>query len=320
MTSYEAVKKAINRQDPDYVPIMLFRAEFDRSDIVTVDVGKFWEGEDKDLSEWGFKWESFNDTVGQPLDWIIKEWSDFENFKVPDPYDVTRFDGMKEAKDRYGEDKYYLANLVLSGFHVVAGIRGFANSLEDFYLERENIEKLIDMVFDYEKKIIEQAASYGFHGIGFFDDWGSQNGMFISPELWREVFKPRYKALFDCAHEHGLDIFFHCCGYFYDIIGDFIEVGVDMLEIAQPNLYDIPKLGRDFGGKTCFVMPVSYQTTSLSGTKEDIYSEVQEFIDHLGCYNGGLIGYIEKYPSIGMSEENFEYCVNAFLELGGKKV
>lgn len=136
----------------------------------------------------------------------------------------------------------------------------------------------------------------------------------ISADTWRKFFKPRYKRQFDLCHSLGMDVYFHCCGYIYDIIEDFIEIGVDMMNISQPNLFDMEQLGRAFGGKVCFVCPVSYQTTSLSGTREDIFRDVKILRDNLGCYHGGLIGYVEEYSSIGMSEENYQACKEAFFE------
>jgi hypothetical protein len=111
-------------------------------------------------------------------------------------------------------------------------------------------------------------------------------------------------------------VYFHCCGQYLPIIPDLIEVGVDMLNVAQPNLYDIPELGQKFGGKVCFVCPVSYQTTSISGTREDIFEDVRLLVENLGDFNGGLIGYVEEYQSIGLSEENYQACIEAFSVLG----
>ncbi|HHV98430.1 MAG TPA: hypothetical protein GXX36_02455 [Clostridiaceae bacterium] len=62
-----------------------------------------------------------------------------------------------------------------------------------------------------------------------------------------------------------------------------------MLNISQPNVFDIAKMGMEFGGKVCFICPVSYQTTAVSGTKEDIYNDVKKLIDSFGRFNGGLI-------------------------------
>lgn len=94
---------------------------------------------------------------------------------------------------------------------------------------------------------------------------------------------------------------------------------MDVLNISQPNLFDIRQLGREFGGKVCFICPVSYQTTSLSGNREDIFRDVQEMYDNLGIYNGGFIGYVEEYSSIGMSDENYQACKDAFFSVGRKR-
>jgi hypothetical protein len=63
-------------------------------------------------------------------------------------------------------------------------------------------------------------------------------------------------------------------------------------------------------------MPVSYQTTSISGTREEIFRAVQDYQRHLGGPSGGLIGYIEEYQSIGLSEENYQACIDAFRAIG----
>jgi hypothetical protein len=64
------------------------------------------------------------------------------------------------------------------------------------------------------------------------------------------------------------------------------------------------------------VCPVSYQTTSITGTPDDIYRDVAQLVEHLGCFQGGLVGYVEEYHSIGMPEENYQACVQAFRTLG----
>jgi hypothetical protein len=63
-------------------------------------------------------------------------------------------------------------------------------------------------------------------------------------------------------------------------------------------------------------MPVSYQTTSLTGTREEIFREVEGLVACLGSKGGGLIGYIEEYSSIGMSGDNYQSCIDAFAQLG----
>jgi uroporphyrinogen-III decarboxylase len=315
LNAYERVKKAIRIEKPDRTPILLYNRDFDESDLIITEVIDHWGGSNKDVSEWGFVWEKHDGTMGQPKDALIKSWSDIGSLRVPRVDDWDRYGAAAGAIKKYPE-KYHVASLALTGFTVMTILRGFSEVLEGLYLEPENTNRLAELVFDFESSIIEGCAGKGFHAIGFFDDWGTQNGLIISPDTWRDIFKPRYKKQFDRVHELGMNVYFHCCGQIETIIPDLIETGVDILNLSQPNVFDIKALGRKYAGKVCFLCPISYQTTSLTGTKEDIYAEAKNLIENLGTEDGGFIGYVEEYNSIGLSEENYQNCVNAFREKG----
>jgi hypothetical protein len=290
--------------------------DFELSDMIKTDVVLHFQGEERNISEFGFKWDRLDGTMGQPSGPTIANLERLDDFPFPSPDNERRFDEALEMMKRY-PDKYYVASLCLSGFTVMTFLRGFEETLMDLYEEPELLGGLADKVFyDFEEEIIKQAAGLGFHATAFYDDWGTQDRLIISPDKWREFFKNRYKRQFDLCHGLGMDVYFHCCGYIEDIIGDLIEIGVDILNLSQPNLFDITEIGRKFGGKTCFLCPISYQTTSLAGTKNEIYTAAKEMIDNLGCFDGGLIGYVEEYASLGLSEENYWNCLHAFLEQG----
>ena len=316
MSRREQVQKAISMQNPDHVPILYFNGDKSEADAIFIDVIRHFTGDNGDLSEWGFTWERFDETMGHPTEPLLKSWDDLDKIQIPDAFDMTRYNEIERVREQYGEDRYYIASLVLTGFTIMTFLRGFENVLLGLYEEEESTQKLADAVFGFEENIIRNLAGKNVDAVAFFDDWGTQTNLIVSPDMWRAVFKPMYKRQFQLVHDLGLKVFFHCCGYIYDIIPDLIEIGVDVLNLSQPNLFDISKLGNDFGGKVCFMCPVSYQTTSLSGTKDEIYKDVKLLMDNLGCYNGGLIGYVEEYRSIGLSDENFNYCVRAFRELG----
>ncbi len=314
MTCKERANRAIHFNNPDRPPVLMFNKDFEESDLMILDVVKHFEGKNNDTSEFGFVWKTHDGTMGQPKECLINEWEDFDRYQFPDPMAAGRFDDALRMMKQYGDDKYYIAGLSLSGFTVMTFLRGFENTLVDLYTEPENLAKLADKVFSFEEEVIRQSADKGFSAIAFFDDWGTQNDLIISAAMWRSFFKPRYQKQFALCHELGLDVYFHCCGYIYEIIGDFIEIGVDILNISQPNLFDIEQLGKGFGGKVCFICPVSYQTTSLTGTREDIFRDAKQLYDNLGSLKGGFIGYVEEYSSIGMKDENYQACKDAFAE------
>ncbi|MEW5818303.1 MAG: uroporphyrinogen decarboxylase family protein, partial [Spirochaetota bacterium] len=200
----EQVKRAIFRQSPAYVPMLFFNKDKEQSDIIMIEVVRHFMGSNKDTSEWGFVWEKYDETMGQPAEVLIKHWDALDQLAIPDPRDAGRYKEVESTMELYGRDRYYLASLVLTGFTVMTFLRGFSNTLEDLYFEREKISILADIVFGFEEEIIRQLKSFSFDGVAFFDDWGTQTNLIISPELWRDFFKPRYKRQFDLAHGMGL--------------------------------------------------------------------------------------------------------------------
>ena len=57
---------------------------------------------------------------------------------------------------------------------------------------------------------------------------------------------------------------------------------------------------------------VAHQTVALKGNRKEIFNYVDKLHSLLSVYNGGLIGNIEDYACMGMSEENYKAIVDAF--------
>jgi uroporphyrinogen decarboxylase len=310
----DQVIRAIRRDHPDYVPLIIWNQDFDQSDIVYGEIQKHFLGENRDYSEWGFYWSRKDETMGQPREPLIKDWNEIDKLKPPSLDLPGRFDELLKKKETYPE-KFLMASLALSGFTTMTFLAHFEEVLIHLSTKSQQLERLIDVVFNFEESLIRETSNFDVDAIAFLDDWGSQNGLMVSPDHWRKIFKPRYRKQFDLVHQQGMYVYFHSCGYIYPIISDFIEIGVDILNISQPNLYEIPKLGRDFGGKVCFCCPVSYQTTGISGNPQEIEQYTEYLFEHLGRFNGGLIGYAEEYHSIGMSEESYRASIRGFKKL-----
>ena len=84
------------------------------------------------------------------------------------------------------------------------------------------------------------------------DDWGMQTSMLLSPELWREFFKPHEKRFAEHIHKLGMIYEHHSCGYVMPIVGDLVEIGVDALSPLNV-CNDIPKLKKEFGNSICLI-------------------------------------------------------------------
>ena len=102
------------------------------------------------------------------------------------------------------------------------------------------------------------------------------------------------------------------------MIPEFFDIGLDVMNIAQPNVVDIDKISNSFRGKQCFLVPISYQTVSISGSPKDIIEEAKRLYAKLGTKCGGFIGYIEEYSIMGMPNRNYKACWEAFKRLSNR--
>ncbi|MFC1538081.1 uroporphyrinogen decarboxylase family protein [Candidatus Latescibacterota bacterium] len=307
--------RAINFGNPDRIPVWHFNYNQTEGDILRFELAIEEDDGHRRKNEWGYFWRTMDDgTMGQPDGPVIADFDADADFRVPELWRnrrLRRLDDFMKSSDNH----YLLAGMGLTGFTTYTFLRGFANAMIDFVDISDRVITLLDSIFAFENRLISLAAGKGFDGVHFQDDWGTQETLLISPELWRNMFKPRYSAQFEHAHTLGLNVWFHSCGNILDIIPDFHEIGVDVMNISQPNVVDLASVGGPLRGRQCFMVPVSYQTTSITGTRKEIFAEAELLYRELGTERGGFIGYVEEYGSVGMKPGNYQSCIDAFRAL-----
>ena len=313
MTPREVVRAAIERTGPPRVPLHYCNRDFEFSDTLATGTGATagFQPARPGMSEWGFVWHSLDKTMGQPQDCPLADWDALPGYRPPDPLAPGRFDhvpGFLAANP----DRFLRFCLGISGFNLASFVRGFDAFMTDLVDSPERAAAVLDMVFGFESAIIDRVAPLAIDAVGFADDWGTQQGLMISPALWRKEFLPRYADQFARVHRDGKKVWFHTCGNVHAIIGDLIEAGVDVLELLQPDIFGIERLAREFGGRVCFCCSVDHQRVAIRGTRDEIFAYAQRLNEQLGRFNGGFIGYIEDYASLGMSEQNYQWIREAF--------
>jgi uroporphyrinogen decarboxylase len=127
-----------------------------------------------------------------------------------------------------------------------------------------------------------QAVGDNIDIVWLAEDFGTQQGLMISPRTFRRMVAPYYKRLFDWVHAHTpWKVFFHCCGAIYPIIDTLIECGVDILNPVQTSAagMDPAKLKADFGQRLTFWGGgVDTQRVLPYGTCDEVRQQVRERI------------------------------------------
>lgn len=319
MSSYEVVRRAIEFQKPDRLPLHF--EELGLSDIHTVgwnQIGVGDKGLRESIDEWGCGWSRTDvKNMGQVTGHPLAEWRSLDNFHWPDPDDPALYEGM-EARFQGSDTKYVRTDLFMLLFERMQALRGFENTLTDFYLERERIELLADRIVEYVLGIINNISQRfpgRIHGFSFTDDWGTQQNLIIKPQLWREFFKPRYKLIFDAIHQAGWHAWMHSCGRINDIIADLIEIGLDAINLQQPRVLGIEDIGKKYRGQICFVSLCDIQQTLPFKSEVEIIEEANLLLNHWATVDGGFI--LEDYgdgEAIHVGLKKKQIMVEAFIE------
>ena len=123
-------------------------------------------------------------------------------------------------------------------------------------------------------------------------DFGTQRGLFISPDAYREMFKPYHTSINTFIHKNSSwKTFIHSCGAVSELIPDFIEAGFDILNPVQCSAegMDANRLKCEFGQEITFWgAAANTQQTLAFGTPEEVYRECCERIEIFG-EGGGFV-------------------------------
>jgi len=268
------------------------------------------------IDEWGAVWKSKGSTLlGEVKEFPLKSWKDFDKLKIPDIYDNRRWESLKGIRERAG-DKFLLASGI-SIYERVHFIRGLENTWLDIYDAPEQLGHLIDILVEMNLVAIEKYKELGADGFIMSDDWGLQNRLMISPDVWRRIWKPRYARIFEAAHKAGMLTFLHSCGYIVDILNDLIEIGLEVVHMDQQENMGLELLGRRFGGRITFFSPVDIQNTMIYGTLDEIRAYCRKMAKFLGRLPDG--GFIPRWytdpEGVGHRQEAIDAMCEEFLKI-----
>ena len=208
-------------------------------------------------------------------------------------------------------------------FEVGSFLRKIDNFLVDIYTDRKGANRLLDKLVEKYmailEKILHDVKDY-VDIIQFGDDLGIQRGLWMDPDIIKEVFIPRYKKMWDFVHDHSdCKIFFHSCGSVYDVIPLLIDAGLDILNPVQTNTTKMEpeRLKKEFGKEITF-WGGGCDTRSVlpQGTPEDVKEDVKRRIEIFAKDGGFVFNQIHNVLA-DVPPQNMIAMYDAAYEYGG---
>ncbi len=253
---------------------------------------------------WGVGWDLVQTEGFHIRHHPLLDCEDLKKFKFPEPddslfYSINRLD--EKLRDKY----FILFDQGFTLFERLWLLRGFENTLSDLYFRKSEMDYLLDGITEYHIEIADRIIRLGrVDGAYTGDDFGTQRGMLISPDMWKKFFKKRYKRLWEKYKSYNLPVFHHSCGNIMDIIPDLIEIGLNVLTPIQPEAMNISELSGRFGRHLSFLGGISTQTTLPYGSPDQVKKAIIESINILGQYDGYIISPAHEMTS-DCPEKNF---------------
>lgn len=226
---------------------------------------------------------------------------DLERYPWPDPDDPSLYTGLRERAQRlHAEDLAVVGNFGGSIFTLASLLRGMERWFMDLLLDPEYAERLIGILSDYHRRVTTNAIALAGDCLDIVrtdnDDYGTQGGLLISPDLFRSVVKPQLRGYYESiagalhAENPAGTLMKHSCGAVAELVDEFIDLGINILDPMQVAAagMDAGKLARRFGGRIAFHGGVDTQHLLPHGTAEEVTAATRRLS---ACFRerGGLI-------------------------------
>lgn len=218
------------------------------------------------LEEFGIIDEEEIEYIEQQVDYLYRNTSFaiVANFGGTSFGDIALVPGLqlKDPKGVRDIQEWYISLLTRKNYIYEVFARQCEIALENFKKIYQSVSNKISVVF--------------VSGT----DFGTQRGLFISKDMYRELFKPFHKKINDWVHKNTTwKTFIHSCGAIEPLIPQFIDAGFDILNPVQLSAegMDAVYLKKKYGNKIVFWGGgIDTQKTLPFGTSEEVKKQVNK--------------------------------------------
>lgn len=269
--------------------------------------------------DWGVEWEyRIRGRMGHTIRNPIQDESDYETYRMPAlPRYVTdpaafgelcrQVQAEKQSHISYKGGFSYLEKLT--------ALRGFENIMMDLYDESDLLKEFMNRMTDYYLADVQKLIAAGVDAVTFGDDYGTQQSLLISPEIFRKMIMPHLERLMEPIRNAGIHIHFHSCGQISSLFPYFEELGINSIWPQLP-VYDMEWLAAKCREhKFSLAIHTDRAVTMTHGTPDDVRKMVQKEYKIFEPEKNGAWFYIEV--DHGFPYQNIEALIQEIYRLRG---
>lgn len=273
----------------------------------------------------------FNAPMPQFIDYSIKSADDYEKFELEDPLEGSRYFSefcsitanagdvlVNSFEDQIKKYKGIIpiSGGVCEGHEKIMRIRGNEGVWMDLLTDREKVKKFVRRLEEFEITIGLKQIEMGVDLMFIGGDVAYDKGLFFSPEIWREVFKPSLANICKAFKEvkPEIKIIYHGCGNALVIFEDLIECGIDAYHSLEVKAgIDVVAIKEKFKDRLAYIGNIDCRDV-FPGPKEGIKNELLRKLN--AAKGGGYIPSADHSIPYNVPVENYEYFLNLIKKYG----
>jgi uroporphyrinogen decarboxylase len=271
---------------------------------------------------WGCTWETSDDGItgfvtGHPLE----DWKEFESFRSPDPElsngvgEIHWSQIRAKIEESRSEGKFYAGSLEHGyAFQRLSYLRGYENLLFDMTDCEPRLEKLIEMIENFNMQIVQRYLELDIALMCYPEDLGMQQGPMVAPDHLRTYIKPMYERLMAPARQADCLVHMHSDGDIRDLADDLLISGVDVLNL-QDLVNGLDWIEANLKGRVCIDLDIDRQHITRFGSPEQIDQLIRLEVERLGSREGGLMMIYGLYPDVPL--ENVKALMDSMERYAG---
>ncbi len=271
------------------------------------------------VDEWGIGWTvhpyetpfgtgHYTEIASHPL----AEEEAIGRYQPPDPNRPELYTDAEQMIRDFKAEYWIVGVTVTTIFETAWALRGLEQMMVDMLVDPSLADHILDLPYRYHLTAAMKLVEMGVDMIWTGDDVGSQQGMMISPKMWRKYFKPRMANFISelKAINPEVKVAYHSDGDVSRIIPELIEIGLDVLNPVQPACMDPAEIKKKHGDRLSFWGTIDEQHTLPFSSPADVEREVLNRLQTIGK-DGGLVLAPTHHVQLDTPLENFWAMVDA---------
>lgn len=274
------------------------------------------------LNEYGMRMKQgavYVEVVDAPLKDAMTA-ADVAAYGWPDPDAQGRYNDAGELVARFKDSHVIIGDIEVTIFSLAQMLAGMEKLLMDMACGEEYVAPLFKACANFQTEIGLRLIERGVDAIWVGDDFGGQDGLLISPEMFETQLMPLYRNMIDRFKAAKPDIIpiLHCDGAVSRLLPQIREIGFEVFNPVQPGVPGHgPKEMKDgFGGRFAFWGAIDQQYLLPKGSDAELEADIREKISVLGAGGGYMISPAHILQN-DVSPERVERFIELCMKHGG---